>query len=855
MWFLLAVILLADDLSSEAAFAQLDRLDSLDTSHLQFVKVATGNWIQYGSDPPQNRYRFGFLVDTQVDCFTVRYLDLTRETLRPTLDGTAEHTRIGYTSQDMAELARDLAKRIAPREQREPDLDYYMGPDAPMDPRGEALLLARACLRRGLQSESEGLISALGSVAEAYDEVGSGCFHALSMDFADAALTRDQLLERHRKWKEAFSKHSWAANVDSRIEILTRMIAEDRTRRSNPGEIEPSPDDVATLLFQLRNEFRPVEKWYVDGWFVPPTGSTPSDESRPSLRLQRLGFQAVPELLAAIGDESPTRCVWYSPRFGGSFRILDVGTFAEELLQQIAGVRFYGKTGERKAAWQSWWTMVSQKGEEGALAELASRGDESSADAAKRLLARWPHRVGDILIGIRRADNRGDRAELVNVVSENQDEPVTTFLLEELRTGPYISARVDAARALLQRGRRDGLEFFKAEWQHADTLKERAAPDVPEAVADFDLAIAQGQACEAMADLLLSSGEREAVTLVGRDLMKRGPAVRDAVLDSLRATSLTELTERADAAVKVDVENAVEDILAQLLDDLRVRLGYYGFSHGDNHASLTNPRTADLAACTLAEFWPNRYHFDPVGPARLKDRRIAVLRNHWRERRGLAALPVAAVPDMRSQDPEVRATLERVIGAANADDRRRELVRLEASGLGALAWIEERLPQLPEGHAAVVDLKTLASTLANTVAEVQFDVGDWEAPLALRSSVTELKGKPLTSNAAIGLLLRAVEALPQRSGDVLLSADRLGDATGVNVQLRAAPATGERGVSVNADLSVVADGQTLAGSHGSGVRAAYDKPDCYEDVVMAIDKALALPNDKAFEIRLVLQLR
>lgn len=40
----------------QKVFALIDRHDSLDTSTLPFVRVATGRWVQYNSDPEQHRH-------------------------------------------------------------------------------------------------------------------------------------------------------------------------------------------------------------------------------------------------------------------------------------------------------------------------------------------------------------------------------------------------------------------------------------------------------------------------------------------------------------------------------------------------------------------------------------------------------------------------------------------------------------------------------------------------------------------------------------------------------------------------------------------------------------------------------
>jgi hypothetical protein len=186
---------------------------------------------------------------------------------------------------------------------------------------------------------------------------------------------------------------------------------------------------------------------------------------------------------------------------------------------------------------------------------------------------------------------------------------------------------------------------------------------------------------------------------------------------------------------------------------------------------------------------------------------------------------------------------------------RKTPARLEAAGLGALAWIEEQLSRLPEGHSASADLKAMAARFANSVSEISFDAGNWDAPASLRSQIAALKGQPLTSEAVINLLLKAIESLPDRKGSVVLIADRLGDGTGVGLQLRTIPGNDDAGTSVDADLKVVADGKSLEGSHGSGTRDYYARLDSYQHVAKGINKALTLPNNKTFEIRLELNFR
>lgn len=834
-------------------FALIDRFDSQKTQDLPFVRVATGQWMRHGDSAPKNRYRFGFLGKEGSGTFTVRYLDLTRETHKATPEDTPEHERVRYEPWDMAQCARDLAKGLA-----EPDdlsRRYYMSPSAPMHPRAEALLLARACGRRGLESEVERLVGAVGPAQRALSELADGFRVLLSLDFANPALTSADLLQRHQRWLDAFPQGWGRKHVLERMKLLEKMVKEDRAGKDRVARGQPAKAKViADLIFSLRDEYHPVKEWFVNGYFVPTTAEKPEDGSRPSDRLRKLGPEAVPALIEAITDENLTRTVWYSSRYGGSFRIVPVGTFAGELLQEESGLEFYGDDRERQANWRSWWNTVSEKGQEAALAEIAARGDSASERGAKRLLKRWPGRAGDVIKGIRRATNRHYRQGLVKIVSEVKAESVTEFLLEELRNGPYVGARVDAARGLLDRGRREGVETFVKEWATVARPREKPQPGVPPAVKDFDYAIAQGAARQQMAEFLLASGDLEAVRTVGRELMSQPVSVRIGVFESLKRDTLAKTLERAKPGARDLLEREFERILGELLEDTYRHNGSFGFSYGDGFVTLHDPLVVDRAACRLHQLWPDRYRYDPKGPTRLRQRRLADVKNVWRKRFGLDPVEVPRAPDVRSKDPEVGKTLERLLEAGD-QERKRGVARLEVVGLGALPLVEDALRNLPKDHSARRELVVLADRLSNLVREAVLETGRWEASEGLKRQVAGFRGKRLESAALVQLVIGAIHALPSGTGDIVLLADRLGDGTGITVTLEVKPVAGDRGVSVDSAVSVMADNTSLHGSYGSGALTAYDSADDYHDLRKAVDRAIARSRNQTFEVRVELRIR
>jgi len=82
------------------------------------------------------------------------------------------------------------------------------------------------------------------------------------------------------------------------------------------------------------------------------SGLTALATRRPS---RKLGVRAVPALIDAITNTTPTRCVYFSFYKGDSFWGHTVGQFAEDLLEEFGEVELYGLAQERQAEWRDWW--------------------------------------------------------------------------------------------------------------------------------------------------------------------------------------------------------------------------------------------------------------------------------------------------------------------------------------------------------------------------------------------------------------------------------------------------------------------------------------------------------------------
>ncbi len=829
----------AQDLPREKAYALLDRFDPLDTTELPFGRVSRGLTVISGDAPPRTIFESCFLLRKDSESFTFRTLGGMRRTYSEAPSGPESVVRIAFEPLDLAAYARELAERLTAAKSRGEELAHYVTQESPMSPRAEALILARACARRGVPAEERALWDAAGPPFRAMEDLFEWLRHRLAIDFADPRLPRSVLLQRHRLWLDESPFYGWRREgIDARTRILERMVAEESSAGNAPTPSADTPKDerARALVRALQEETLPLDLWRAGAYELVQFEAAPPEEDRACTKLRDLGLEAVPALIDALSDDRFSRCVVYSSRHGGGFSVIQVDTLAEEILREISGVWFSGRReGGTQAAWRGWWESLSRTGEEQTLAEIAGRGDEASVDAARRLLARWPGRVEDVLAAVRRAETPWLRRDLVAVVLPVTNERVTEFLLQEVETGPFVEARVVAARGLLDRGRREGLARCIAEWATAGDPKESAAPDE-------------------RTRFLLGSGDLEVLRSVARDLMQRSPPVREAVAKALLFESLETLLARAAPAVRADVERVIEGILVQLLDDRQRLSGSYGFPFLEGYVQLVDPRASDFAGCALASHWPDRYAFDPRAPTRARDRGLLEMKNAWRVAEGSPPIAPPELPELPSLDAAQARLLDRLVSGESGDPVA-DLGRLETAGLAALPGIEDRLRALAPDHPARESLRALADRLANLLGRVECSGIASERLGSLRALLDAMRGKPLDVDGIGRVLLAAIQALPGTCGDLSLRIDRLGDGRGVSLQVELAPSPCDDGKIVDRYVAITVNGRTLEIGGGPGLRPRGNDRIDVDDQRRNLEAALATHHDETFEILVELRLR
>jgi hypothetical protein len=281
-----------------------------------------------------------------------------------------------------------------------------------------------------------------------------------------------------------------------------------------------------------------------------------------------------------------------------------------------------GEAAETRKRVEAWWAEQQNKGEKQMLIEAVQAGDRQSAEAARRLVQKYP---GDALAaitrGARKAAEPSTRHDLVWAAVPLGGAPVLTFLREELK-GPSLHGRVAAAQGLVLHGSGEGVQPLIEEWHRL------LAPG------------SNADRIDELIQFLATCGSAEAVEALGKDLRKRPIMEREAVISALAPSAWVFFWLNwgwQKPAETPALREAIDGLLVQEFDDHERALGLSGTSFGRDHL---HPRLCDLAGQVLTMRWKleERYRLD--GPERTCDRQLAGLRNLWRRKRSLQPLPL-----------------------------------------------------------------------------------------------------------------------------------------------------------------------------------------------------------------------
>jgi hypothetical protein len=622
---------------TEVAFAWFDDLGFPDLAKCKFIRLATGQEYSDEHGTLRNSCQWAFLINDQGKSFKALTLSLAIVTCTKSPPDVPERRRIAYEPWDLQKEAAGFLSSSRPLEGKgEWPLWFGQRLSEPT----ELLIWARACSAHGYAHEAKELLARAKqkqtwATADAdgksfyqmiADDIAPGQLRGTLEAFGTTTLSRKALLTQFRGIVEHYPGSSAAREAREAVAVLEKMVAEDEAHARRPVSLEKeSKRLIAELIFGLRDQNVSQLSRLAD-IFTGDRYNLPGWKKSPAQRLLEMDYEAVPQLIAAIGDQRFSRCVgidtsqgWPADGRGARFfpYVLRVGDCAVAILEEIAG-RTFSKLGptERatlnearanavKGSVQAWWQEAQRKGEKQMLIEGVRSGTDGSPGLAQRLVKKYPDSA---LAAIREGTHHGASEwivkGLVECAAQLPRELPVSFLREQLH-GSSPAARVAAARGLLDRGYDAGVRAMIHEWEN-------------------------GRHAEPSSDLiyfLLWCGRVEALKALAKDLGKRPVNVGADVLYCLNDTTGEQYAKSVSAAIQEEVD----ELLASELEDTRQRMGMSGVTD-DKH--FTNPRLCDLSAHLLARRWKQPSWFDLEASLITRDQQRTELRKQWLKRKG-----------------------------------------------------------------------------------------------------------------------------------------------------------------------------------------------------------------------------
>ncbi len=615
---------------AEIEFAWFDRLGFPDLAKCQFVQVVVGQY-----------HHRAFLVRDNGRQFTVLDASLWTHNYKKSGSQEPEQEKVTYEAWD---LEKETTKILQSLEQPEDKDAWPRRFGERLTEPAELFVWARFCAANGkpkvadrlfaLAKRSAGKRNEEAKINRSFhqivaDEIAHGQMWQAVQAFGEPTVSRKELLTRFDRIAKHFPQSPHAKRAQETAELLRKMVAEDEAdaRKSVKTAKEMTKDErIAELIFRLRDQNG--QQWSQPGFcdvFAQDYLGPERSEKSPAQQLVDIGYEAVPQLIAALDDERFTRSVGFHRDFYFSHFVLRVCDCAEAVLERIAGRRFWeprstsaamlkdGQTKEVKQRVQDWWEEFKKKGEKQVLIDGVRSGDNNSPEQAERLVKKYPESaLSAIRQGVWNANRDWIAKSLLNSAAKLKGDATTEFLREELH-GSALLTRVAAARGLLDWSREEAVGAMIEEWKKAG----------------------KGEGEEDLINFLLWCGKAAAVNALAKELHKRPVDTCLQVIDAINSPGWG--WEKRQKSLAPEVEQAIDEILVGELDDPREKTGMSG-SWGDKRFS--NPRLCDLSGQLLAQRWKQPSWFDLSGSNRIRDRQRVELKNVWLKKQGKPPLPL-----------------------------------------------------------------------------------------------------------------------------------------------------------------------------------------------------------------------
>jgi hypothetical protein len=667
--------------------------------------------------------------------------------------------------------------------------------------------------------------------------------------FDDVEVPRTTLLAHCKDVAKRFPDHEYGKRAKAMAVILEKMVAEDeefarKAAQAKPGAVLPLEQHIANLIFHLRDQHG--RQWSSPGScdiFGGPgyyfdehaaKGTTPAHQ------LVAVGYDAVPQLIAALDDDRFCRSVECGRFHFFSHYVLRIGDCAGAILERIAGVSFgagsnhqYGSVVKVKKEVAAWWQEFQKKGEKQQLSDATMAGTVSYHQL-ERLVRKYPDAAFEAIAkGLPATKIDWMRSNLIITLCALDAKRAVPVLREELR-GPFLLTRVQAARQLLRQGDETGLAALLEEWAKFDPGAEQD----PFGRDGF----------EQLIDVLARSGRKKAVDAVAKQWKRFSVWNRHTIVTALGNVE-KDLNGKALAG---EVVEAIGNVLFAALKDREELLGLLT---GRNNREQQDPRICDYAAEALAKLCNQPDLFDFFGTLTQRNRQLYEVKNAWLVLHGK---PIVAVPAAPRVSPlpasKMGPLVKAMLAQQNASGRAASTAAIEKLGLPALAEVRKALRDCDDRHPTYANLAALATRLACVVQEVV--VVEFSVPLTkeVQARLDALVGKSLTAAALHDLLAGVYGAGHKTYGGIRLLVHR-DEPEGLRIEvflLEPAPLPQGKGQVVLYPFRVIVEGDSEFSLGASAATFAVGNPfpALSETDFRELQHALTAAPEKSFRIHI-----
>jgi hypothetical protein len=477
-------------------------LEFPDVKGLRFVRFSSETQSLDGTKVTQ--HFFGFVTQETEETLAVFGLNLDEDECEKGAKLTRRSFPVEMRTAELGEYARSYLM-FSDRRVRTEMSDYNIMDFGRISPCTEAVVLSWACERRGLHDlaaklfaraevearEPESLFFAphlptwvslelliererkkytknptLRQIVER--DVSQLRAELLLGDLIYEHPTRPQLLARLETFQRLFPNSKQAEPLPRTIVLLRQMIEEDERaahlrRDAVPFSQLGREEQVAELIFQLRDQrggsidTPSCFVFYYDDNY---------DDNSPARQLALHGFDAIPQLIQALGDTRLTRAVGGGDEYVFTDRVLRVGDCAEQILARIAGRRSFadrtsrgaelmreGNASRTRSTVLEWFAIAREKGELQVLSESVADGGffcEGQAEilAIKHGKLGLPALVAGMQARATSQTSPETQWRLLRFVHRIPGEDATAYLIKQTRGNPAIVNRFVAAWGL-----------------------------------------------------------------------------------------------------------------------------------------------------------------------------------------------------------------------------------------------------------------------------------------------------------------------------------------------------------------------------------------------------------------------